>query len=194
MTAPASGQTVAGRRREFVTFLYGVSRNLTADNRYAAADSRAVLARLRRSFAGPRQQAEAYQIIFDFDPPEHEQHVWLLVGGLFALHPRPRPASGERGMSIGAAMGTLALAGAGSASRRFMQLISVEHGVLAYYLRQAVQLLRAGQIGLDYYLLLDELAVLLAADKTGRHAERCQDIRISWARDFHRTSSRQVTL
>jgi CRISPR system Cascade subunit CasB len=194
MTAPASGQTVAGRRRQFVTFLYGIHKNLTADNRYAAADSRAILARLRRSFAGPRQQAEAYQVIFDFDPPEREQHVWLLVGGLFALHPRPRPASGERGMSIGAAMGTLAQAGAGSASRRFMQLISVEHDALEYYLRQAVQLLRAGQAGVDYYRLIDELAVLLAADETGRHAERCQDIRIAWTRDFQRVSSRQVTL
>ena len=92
MTAPAPAQTVTGKRREFITFLYDVHRNLTADNRYAAADSRAILARLRRSFAGPRQQAEAYQIVFDFDPPEHEQHIWLLAGGLFALHPRPRPA------------------------------------------------------------------------------------------------------
>ena len=112
MTAPALRKVTADRRREFVTFLYRVHRSLTADSRYAAADSRAILARLRRSFAGPRQQAEAYQIVFDFDPPEHEQHIWLLVGGLFALHPRPRPESSERGMSIGAAMGALADAGA----------------------------------------------------------------------------------
>jgi CRISPR system Cascade subunit CasB len=192
MTAPAPAPTVTEKRREFVTFLYNVHRNLTADNRYAAADSRAILARLRRSFAGPRQQAEAYQIVFDFDPPEHEQHIWLLAGGLFALHPRPRPASGERGMSIGAAMGVLAEAGAVSASRRFMQLISVEPAALAYYLRQAVQLLRGGQVGLDYYRLLNDLAVLLATDKTGRHAERCQDVRIAWIRDFHRNSNRQA--
>ena len=50
--------------------------------------------------------------MFDFDPPGHEQHIWLLAGGLFALHPQPRPVSGERGMSIGAAMGALAEAGA----------------------------------------------------------------------------------
>lgn len=193
MTAPAPRQATADRRREFVTFLYRVQRNLTADNRYAAADSRAILARLRRSFAGPRQQAEAYQIVFDFDPPEHEQHIWLLAGGLFALHPRPRPAGSERGMSIGAAIGALAGTGAVSASRRFTQLISVDQHAFAYYLRQAVQLLRGGRVGLDYYRLLDELAVLLAEDKTDRHAQRAQDIRIAWIRDFHRNSSRQAT-
>ena len=192
MTTPAPAQTITARRRDFITFLYDVHRNLTADNRYAAADSRAILARLRRSFAGPHQQAEAYQVVFDFDPPEHEQHIWLLAGGLFALHPRPRPAGGERGMSIGAAMGALAEAGAGSASRRFMQLISVDQAALAYYLRQAVQLLRGGQVGLDYYQLLDDLAVLLAADQTGRHAQQCQDIRIAWIRGFHRNSSQQA--
>ncbi len=193
MTAPVPRQVTADRRRDFVTFLYRVHRNLTADNRYAAADSRAILARLRRSFAGPRQQAEAYQIVFDFDPPEYEQHIWLLVGGLFALHPRPRPAGSERGMSIGAAMGALADAGAVSASRRFTQLISVDHKAFAYYLRQAVQLLRGGLVGLDYYRLLDELTVLLAEDKTGQHAQRAQDIRIAWIRDFHRDSNRQAT-
>jgi CRISPR system Cascade subunit CasB len=192
MTAPALRQATADRRREFVTFLYRVHRDLTADNRYAAAASRAILARLRRSFAGPRQQAEAYQIVFDFDPPEHEQHIWLLTGGLFALHPRPRPAGSERSMSIGAALGALADAGAVSAGRRFTQLISVDHNALAYYLRQAVQLLRGGQVGLDYYRLLDELAVLLAENETGQQAQRSQDIRIAWIRDFPRNSIRQA--
>ena len=194
MTAPAPRHATADKRREFVTFLYRVHRNLIADNRYAAADSRATLARLRRSFAGPRQQAEAYQIVFDFDPPEHEQHIWLLAGGLFALHPRPQPAGRERGMSIGAAMGTLADAGTVSAGRRFTQLISVDYHALAYYLRQAIQLLHGGQVGLDYYRLLDELAVLLDDDKTGRHARRAQDIRIAWIREFHRNSNRQATV
>ena len=33
MTAPAPAQTVTEKRRDFITFLYGVHRNLTADNR-----------------------------------------------------------------------------------------------------------------------------------------------------------------
>ena len=73
-----------------------------------------------------------------------------------------------------------------------MQLISVEPAALAYYLRQAVQLLRSGQAGLDYYRLLNDLAILLTTDKTGRHAEQCQDIRIAWIRDYHRNSNRQA--
>jgi hypothetical protein len=41
---------------------------------------------------------------------------------------------------------------------------------------------------------LNDRAVLLAADRNGRYAQRCQDIRIAWIRDFHRESNRQATL
>jgi CRISPR system Cascade subunit CasB len=151
-------------RRKFVSFLYTVHHNLDAGNKHAAADSRADLARMRRSFAGPRQQADAYLIVFDFDPPEDEQHVWLLVGGLFALHPRPRPAGTERGMSVGAALGTLARDSNAAAERRFRQLIAAEGDGLAYYLRQSVRLLRAGSAGLDYYRLIGEPRAFRTAD------------------------------
>jgi CRISPR system Cascade subunit CasB len=191
--SPRPSARAESPRQKFVTYLYRVHRSLDGTNKHAAADSRAVLARLRRSFAGQRQQADGYLIVFDFDPPEDEQQVWLLTGGLFALHPRPSPAGPERGRSVGAALGTLARENNVAAERRFRQLIAVEGDGLAYYLRQAVQLLRAGSAGLDYYRLINDLAVLLAADPSGRRAERRQDIRVAWIRDFSHSSRQQAT-
>lgn len=46
-------------RLGFVNYLYGLHARLDSEDRWRAAEARQVLARLRRSFAGPRQQAEA---------------------------------------------------------------------------------------------------------------------------------------
>ncbi|TVT22899.1 type I-E CRISPR-associated protein Cse2/CasB, partial [Amycolatopsis rhizosphaerae] len=80
---PASGKS---RRRPFVDSLYRYHHALDSDT-HDAAEARRVLARLRRSFAGPRQEADAYDAVFPYNPPEDEQDVWLLLAGLFALHP-----------------------------------------------------------------------------------------------------------
>jgi CRISPR system Cascade subunit CasB len=175
------------RRSAFVTHLHGLHRSMSSDNRHAAGDARRTMARLRRCFAGPRQEADAYTTVFDFDPPESEQHIWLLVAGLFALHPQPH--HGERSRpSIGTAMGQLAQDRGDSVQRRFTQLISVETPALPHYLRQCVQLLATADIPVDYHRLLNELLDLLADDPYGRNAERRQRIRLTWARDYHRAS------
>ncbi|MFD4611916.1 type I-E CRISPR-associated protein Cse2/CasB [Streptomyces sp. NPDC058440] len=176
------------RRGDFVTHLYRLHRTISSNNVHAAGEARRVMARLRRCFAGPRQEADAYETVFDFDPPEAEQHIWLLVAGLFALHSQPQPEEQHRRASIGTAMGLLAQDRGDSVRRRFTQLVSVEGPSLPHYLRQCAQLLSTAAIPLDYYRLLDELVDLLTDDPHGRNTERRQRIRLTWARDYHRAS------
>lgn len=169
------------RRRTFVNYLYGLHAGQGSVNPRRAAESRQALARLRRSFAGPRQEAEAYDVVFAQDPPQAEQEVWLLVAGLFALHPQPRPRGLPR-RSLGTAMHVLVQRRGESVNRRFVQLLSVDRGSLPHYLRQAAQLLRTESVPLDYDQLLDDLLVLLHNSHGDGTAYR---IRLGWARDFH---------
>jgi CRISPR system Cascade subunit CasB len=171
---------LAQRRHVFVTYLYGLCAGLDSTNPRRAAESRQVLARLRRSFAGPRQEAEAYDVVFAHDPPQAEQEVWLLVAGLFALHPLRRPSGPQR--SLGAAMSVLAQRRGESANRRFVQLVSVDRHSLPHYLRQAVQLLRTESVPLDYEKLLTDLVRFLSDNSRDDDAYR---VRLNWARDFH---------
>ncbi|KWW98834.1 CRISPR-associated protein CSE2 [Carbonactinospora thermoautotrophica] len=164
------------KRKAFVDYLYGLHQGLSSDNPHRVAECRRVLARLRRSFAGARQQAEAYDVVFRHDPPEREQEVWLLVAGLFALHPQP-----GNGDTLGRAMRRLARAREGTVDRRFTQLLAVDRESLPHYLRQAVQLLRAENVPLDYARLLDDLVALWTGGEDAAHR-----VRLAWARDYHR--------
>ncbi|GAB1819617.1 type I-E CRISPR-associated protein Cse2/CasB [Herbidospora sp. RD11066] len=172
------------RRRRFVGHLYGLHTKLEVGNAHQVSEARRTLARLRRSLGGLRYEADAYAIVFPFDPPPSEQKAWILIAGLFALHPQPRPrnASGNGFRSLGTSMRDL-VAERASAERRFVQLLAVDQASLPHYLRQAVQLLSTDSIPLDYGRLLDDLVTLLR-----EHAdpERVHRIRLNWARDFHR--------
>jgi CRISPR system Cascade subunit CasB len=164
------------RRRNFVQELYRLHRALTSQNPRLSGEARRTLARLRRSFNGPRQEAEAYDIVFPHDPPQREQELWLLVAGLFALHPHGDTAKGR---TVGGAMRLLA-DGRVSAQRRFTQLLSVDPRHLPHYLRQMIQLLRSGDVAVDYHRLLADL-VLIDSSREAAHK-----VRLRWARDYHR--------
>lgn len=172
--------TLAQRRHAFVNYLYGLHAGLASMNPRRAAESRQALARLRRSFAGPRQEAEAYDVVFAHDPPQAEQEVWLLIAGLFALHPLPHPRGPRR--SLGAAMSVLVQRRGESVNRRFVQLVSVDKYGLPHYLRQAVQLLKTESVPLDYEQLLIDLVKVLNDDSRDDATYR---VRLGWARDFH---------
>lgn len=170
---------VAERRRAYVRALYRLYHALDREPPVASR-ARQNLARLRRGFAGSRQEIEAYGVVLSFDPPVKEQEIWLLLGGLFALHPHANTAHGR---SMGGAMRQL-LDGRGVAvQRRLEQLLSVDRTALPHYLRQATTLLRAGEVGIDYHRLLDDLLVLVQPDSD---ADAVHAVRLQWARDFHR--------
>lgn len=177
------GNWPVDRRRRFVRALYGLHSALGQDSP-AAAQARQKLARLRRSFAGPQQEVEAYSVVLPFDPPIAEQKAWLLVAGLFALHPQPPTA---RWRSIGGAMRLLATERGDAARRRLEQLLSVDGSHLPHYLRQAVTLLRSAEITFDFHLLIEDLIVLLPSEFT---ADEAHAVRLRWARDFYRPERR----
>jgi CRISPR system Cascade subunit CasB len=180
MTSP-----LAERRTAFVTYLHRLHRGLESDEPWRLAEARRDLARFRRYFSGPRQEAEAFAIVFAHDPPPREERVWVLLGALFAAHRHPyrRPASGSRRPTLGSSMQQLKNKRGDSIDRRFVQLVSVDGAALPYYLHQAVQLLRADRIQVDYWRLFDDLLKLLSEDADD---DTAQSVRLAWSRDYSR--------
>ncbi|KAA2246402.1 type I-E CRISPR-associated protein Cse2/CasB [Solihabitans fulvus] len=176
------------RRRRFVSYLYGLHNGLGSGNTKRASESRQALARLRRMFSGPRQEAEAYEYVFPHDPPQSEQEVWLLVGGLFALHPQSRRGPTRRS-SLGGSMGELEATRGSAATRRFTQLLGRDRDALAHHLRQTLRLLAANEISVDFDQLLQDLVVLLGDRYREDEAHR---VRLRWAREFHRPPTSQA--
>ncbi|MEU9884344.1 type I-E CRISPR-associated protein Cse2/CasB [Sphaerisporangium sp. NPDC051011] len=182
--APEHHDEVRARRRRFVGHLYGLHAKLESGNAHQVAEARRTLAQLRRSLTGPRHEAEAYAAVFPFDPPQAEQQAWILVAGLYATHPRPRPrtAPGDGSRSLGTSLRAL-VAKRPSAERRFVQLLAVDRTSLPYYLRQTVRLLSTADIPLDYDRLLNDVVTLM---REPADPERVHRVRLNWARDFHR--------
>ncbi|TQM78178.1 CRISPR system Cascade subunit CasB [Saccharothrix saharensis] len=178
MTEP---MTVRDRRQAFVDNLYARERGTRSKNPKYAGDCRQALARMRRMFSGTRQQTEAFEYVFPYDPPQAEQDTWLLVAGLFALNPQP-PRSRKGRRTFGASMGELKAKTGTAADRRFTQLLARDRDALSHHLRQTVRLLASHGIPIDHHQLLDDLVVLLGENYRGDHAHQ---IRLNWARDYH---------
>lgn len=101
-----------------------------------------------------------------------------LAAGLFALNSRHRA-----GESFAAAFGRSAKArDSASIERRFVALLGAEPEYLHRYLRQAVSMLAADEHGFDFVLLLGDLSRWLDPYA----AERRDELRQRWARDFYR--------
>lgn len=191
LTQTRDAKEPSGKRRVFIDHLHQLYRSLDSGNRHVAAPARRELAVLRRGLVDAHEM-DAYQRVLDFEPPEREQRVWLLVGALFALHPQRRSVDGAWKPSVGSAMGRLARDRDGAVKRRFRQLASVEGAALEHHVRQGVQLLRGSSAPLDYETLLDDLVTLLADDPHGHHQDDRRRVRLRWARDFHRAASRSA--
>ncbi|MCP1633769.1 type I-E CRISPR-associated protein Cse2/CasB [Kerstersia gyiorum] len=109
------------------------------------------------------------------------RNVWRLalyaVAGLFARHPE------QQNRSFAAAFGELLRKRESpSIEKRFIALLEADADNILDYLRQAISLLAADDIGLDYVRLLDDLAVWM-----NPHADRDR-LRQHWARDFYRAA------
>lgn len=178
-------RTLRERRGKFTNYLYDLHRQATSNDVRRAGEARQALARLRRAFPGPCYEAEAHEYVFPHDPPVSEQETWLLIAGLFALHPQPRRPAHRR--SLGGSMGELEVLRGGAASRRFTQLLARDRDSLPHHLRQAIRSLMCHGIGVDFDQLLDDLVVLLGDRYRGSEAH---SVRLRWARDFHRPHKR----
>ncbi|MEV4752995.1 type I-E CRISPR-associated protein Cse2/CasB [Streptosporangium sp. NPDC049248] len=182
---------LAMRRDAYVTYLYRLDNELRSRDPRRSAQARRSLARLRHSFVEGRQY-QAYAIVFGHEPPHDsaEQQVWLLVGGLFALHPLPwKGGAGPR--SLGASMGRLhKKLGSPAVERRFTQLLARDKQALPHHLRQTIRLLSAHEVPVHYGRLLDDLVTLLGKDHRG---DRASSVRLRWAEEYYLPVSAPTT-
>lgn len=174
---------LAIRRDAYIKYLYGLENALRSNDPRRASEARQVLARLRHSFVEGRQY-QAYEIVFQQDPPQDSSEVetWLLVGGLFALHPLNwRGGGGPR--SLGASLGKLQKSMESPAvGRRLSLLLAKDKQTLPHHLRQTIRLLSAHDVPVHYGRLLDDLIVLLGKDHRGDNASK---VRLKWAREYY---------
>ena len=172
------------RRQAYVSGLYRLHTAL--ENPAASSGARRDLALLRRSLSGQAEAMRAYQVLLRYNPPQQEEHLWLLLGGLFAQSPQPPPTSSTPA-TLGGSLGRLAATAGISGSennpveRRLIQLLSVSAAMLPFHLRQCVRLVDNRDVEVNFYRLANDLVPLL-----GLEQNRAQEIRLSWARDYHR--------
>ena len=134
-------------------------------------EDRQALAILRRGASGqPRSTFEMFPLVVPWVPKARRlEDGALLVAALFALHPQP------------GGVGTLGRAFASipkkteSTDRRFVALLNCHREDLPVQLRQAISLLRSGEVSVDWRRLLGDV---LGWDHESRYVQR------GWARDF----------
>lgn len=144
--------------------------------------NRGALAALRHSLAfAPGSDPRAYPYVERFaGNAAHERDARRLalyaVAGLYALHPQ------QATQSLGSALGELYRDGSGSIEGRFIALLGADPENIVDYLRQAISLLAAKSLGLDYGRLLDDLSQWM-----NPHSDPGW-LRQRWARDFYRAA------
>jgi CRISPR system Cascade subunit CasB len=136
---------------------------------------RASLAELRSGLGQPPGHAPRMHkhVVphLDGDRPEDDQWFYA-VGSLFALHPNDMP-----GGSLGRSFRALAVKDdSGSVEPRFLALLGADSADLPDHLRQAVSLLKAREVPVDYRALLNDLINWDNPDKT---------VQLGWARDYY---------
>lgn len=150
-------------------------------------ENRGALATLRHSLAfSPGAYPKAYPYVERFvgadrHPGDARRLALYAVAGLFARHPQ------ARAQSFAAAFGALLRKRESpSIEQRFVALLGADADNIVDYLRQAISLLAADDIGLDYARLLDDMSVWM--NPRADHDR----LRQHWARDFYRAAEDQA--
>ncbi|MBH3338064.1 type I-E CRISPR-associated protein Cse2/CasB [Pseudomonas mendocina] len=145
---------------------------------------RGALAVLRRSLSfAPGAYPPAYPYVERFVAAErHAQDAsrlaLYLTAGLFAAHPE------QGAKSLATSLGELMRKrDSASIEQRFIALLGADAENLAVYLRQIISLLAGDDRVLDYGVLLQDLRIWLNPHSD---AERRDNVRQRWARDFYR--------
>lgn len=145
---------------------------------------RAALARLRHSLAfKPGTYTPVFPYVERFVADNVHEYdarriALYVVAGLFARH----PSLGQ--MSFAEAFGELfRTRNNESLEKRFITILSADANNIHEYLRQAISLLAADRISVNYSGLLDDLVIWL---NPWIEAERLDRLRQRWARAFYR--------
>ncbi|KAA9157935.1 type I-E CRISPR-associated protein Cse2/CasB [Amycolatopsis acidicola] len=174
------------RRDAFIKSLYALQAGAESGIPRRQSECRRTLAELRRGLASTSPQIGAYEVVFRHDPPEQELDAWLLIAGLFALHPQRGRSRG----SLGTSMKALQVKRGDAAARRFEQLLLRNRDGLPHHVRQVIRLLASDDIPVNYATLLDDLVQLMS---DGYRGDAAHHIRLRWARDFHTTTTTSST-
>jgi CRISPR system Cascade subunit CasB len=147
------------------------------------SENRGALATLRHSLAfAPGMYPRALPYVERFvnqKAHEHDAHRLALyaVAALFARHPA------QTQTSFAAAFGELPSRRASkSIEQRFITLLEADAENIVDYLRQAISLLAADNIGCNYTHLLEDLSIWM---NRSANPERRNRLRQRWARDFY---------
>lgn len=169
-------ETLTGAREprpnDFVGMLIQLEKN----------QDREALAHLRgyvRGTTGDQLRAARYIAPFLGETPFPSDQWFYTVGGLFAYH----PAHTDGPVSLGRALGRLR-GESGSMDQRFLALIGASSDALDKPLFQAISLLRAHSIALNYFRLLKDL-------QNWGHDETY--VQKNWARDYFRSAKDDST-
>lgn len=154
--------------------------------RYEKQQDRASLAALRTGLRSIGQDAaqpaamHPHVVPFLDERPHHSDRWFYLVGALFAWHPAQ-----ARNQSLGAAFRALKSKDGASDSteKRFAALLASDERDLHLHLRQAIGLLRANEVAIDWRTLLRNLVL-----GGGWNRANCF-VQTQWARDYYRAPS-----
>ncbi len=148
------------------------------DERNHDPHRRGELAALRRGLGKePGQAPEMHQYVVPFLPDrvdEAHERAYYLVAALFAWHTENWASSDPWRTNLGASFAQIADRSS-SVERRFMALLSCDVERLPYHLRQAIGLLRAKDVPVNWRLLIEDLQHW---DDPARIVQR------RWARSF----------
>lgn len=148
---------------------------------------RGALAILRRSLSfAPGAYPPAYTYVERFVGMDRKASdpfrlALYVVAALYALHPETSSNSLATGLAQ-----LMHRRNSASIENRFLALLGGNSENLAEYLRHAVTLFSADNLGIDYVNLFADLVVWL----NPYASEKCDQIRQKWARDFYGTLAR----
>jgi CRISPR system Cascade subunit CasB len=156
-------------------------------------DDRARLAKLRRGLGLSLNDVTASDVVQPLlweDAPREIEQTLYLIGPLFAFHRLPydghrRGNMGDhfRALSAGEELNS-------AVERRFLSLLAAEPDELPDALRQAVALLRAKDVAVNWRQLFVDVYRWL--DRSPFGEQKRQDVRLAWSRALWRLPPRQV--
>ena len=143
---------------------------------------RGALAVLRRGLGKPPGDAiDMFPLVIPYVPAEansYEVECYFIVASLFAMHDQPGGTDdlGSHFAALKANNGRSVQSGeADPLERRFVALLATHVDDLAYHLRQAVTLLRTGEVPVNWLRLLGDIQ---------RWGDPDRPVQRRWARSF----------